>query len=52
MVLQAQDGPHWQSAPQSQAGAQAQAMLDWQPQVQVSPGQSKHWQTLFSRSFM
>jgi hypothetical protein len=51
-VPQAQDGPHWQSVPQLQAGAQAQAMLDWQPQLQPSPGQSRHWQALFSISFM
>jgi hypothetical protein len=49
---QAQASPHWQSVPQLQVGPQAQARLLWQPQVQVSPGQSRHWQGVVSISFM
>lgn len=48
----AQAGPHWLSVPHLQAGPQAQAMRVWQPQVQMSPGQSRHWQALISSSFM
>jgi hypothetical protein len=41
-------GPHWQLVPH----LQAQPTRAWQPQVQASPGQSRHWQVLFSSSFM